>query len=114
MASTSHPCVQQYGARVARDGSLPIIDISPCVDAVAAQVDDACRRTGFFVVVGHDVPATLLGRLDTLAREFFALDDGEKSEIAMVHGGRAWRGWFPVGGELTSGRPDMKEGLYFG
>jgi isopenicillin N synthase-like dioxygenase len=32
----------------------------------------------------------------------------------MAHGGRAWRGWFPVGGELTSGRPDHKEGLYFG
>ena len=29
-------------------------------------------------------------------------------------GGRAWRGYFPVGGELTSGRPDLKEGLYFG
>ena len=28
----------------------------------------------------------------------------------MTHGGRAWRGWFPVGGELTSGAPDMKEG----
>jgi isopenicillin N synthase-like dioxygenase len=32
----------------------------------------------------------------------------------MALGGRAWRGWFPVGGELTSGRPDWKEGLYFG
>ena len=32
----------------------------------------------------------------------------------MALGGRAWRGWFPVGGELTSGRPDRKEGLYFG
>ena len=32
----------------------------------------------------------------------------------MVHAGRAWRGWFPVGGELTSGRPDRKEGIYFG
>ncbi|MEP6504185.1 MAG: 2OG-Fe(II) oxygenase family protein, partial [Betaproteobacteria bacterium] len=28
--------------------------------------------------------------------------------------GRAWRGWFPLGGELTSGRPDWKEGLYLG
>ncbi len=35
-------------------------------------------------------------------------------EIAMKHGGRAWRGYFPVGGELTSGQPDLKEGLYFG
>src|SRR5260370_19631362 len=34
--------------------------------------------------------------------------------IAMERGGRAWRGYFPVGGELTSGKPDLKEGLYFG
>ena len=26
----------------------------------------------------------------------------------------AWRGYFPVRGELTRGRPDLKEGLYFG
>lgn len=32
----------------------------------------------------------------------------------MSQGGRAWRGWFPLGGELTSGRPDWKEGLYLG
>jgi isopenicillin N synthase-like dioxygenase len=32
----------------------------------------------------------------------------------MARGGLAWRGWFPVGGELTSGRPDRKEGVYFG
>jgi hypothetical protein len=32
----------------------------------------------------------------------------------MQLGGRAWRGYFPVGGELTSGRPDLKEGIYFG
>jgi isopenicillin N synthase-like dioxygenase len=32
----------------------------------------------------------------------------------MELGGRAWRGWFPVGDELTSGKPDVKEGLYFG
>jgi isopenicillin N synthase-like dioxygenase len=32
----------------------------------------------------------------------------------MARGGAAWRGYFPVGAELTSGRPDLKEGLYFG
>ena len=32
----------------------------------------------------------------------------------MKKSARAWRGYFPVGGELTSGRPDLKEGLYFG
>src|SRR3954452_22464938 len=32
----------------------------------------------------------------------------------MARGGRAWRGWFPLGGELTSGVADLKEGVYFG
>jgi isopenicillin N synthase-like dioxygenase len=35
-------------------------------------------------------------------------------EIAMERGGRAWRGYFPVGAELTSGKADAKEGIYFG
>ena len=32
----------------------------------------------------------------------------------MELGGKAWRGFFPVGDELTSGQPDLKEGIYFG
>ena len=32
----------------------------------------------------------------------------------MARGGRAWRGYFPVGAELTSGKADVKEGIYFG
>jgi isopenicillin N synthase-like dioxygenase len=32
----------------------------------------------------------------------------------MALAGAAWRGYFPVGNELTSGRPDVKEGIYFG
>jgi isopenicillin N synthase-like dioxygenase len=99
---------------------VPEIDVAPFVTgagdqrAAAAAIDAACRETGFFAIVGHGVDDTLRRRLDTLAREFFALDDREKAEIAMAHGGRAWRGWFPVGGELTSGVPDQKEGIYFG
>jgi isopenicillin N synthase-like dioxygenase len=98
---------------------LPVIDISPLVEGraaqpVAAQIDAACRDMGFFYVVGHGIPSDLVRRVDHLARQFFALDDDEKSAIAMHGGGRAWRGWFPVGGELTSGKPDMKEGIYFG
>jgi isopenicillin N synthase-like dioxygenase len=42
------------------------------------------------------------------------LPEARKLEIAMARGGRAWRGYFPIGGELTSGMPDLKEGLYFG
>eukprot|EP01090_Pellita_catalonica_P009489 TRINITY_DN20579_c0_g1_i1.p1 TRINITY_DN20579_c0_g1~~TRINITY_DN20579_c0_g1_i1.p1 ORF type:complete len:270 (-),score=40.61 TRINITY_DN20579_c0_g1_i1:317-1126(-) len=32
----------------------------------------------------------------------------------MNKGGKAWRGYFPIKGEQTSGKPDMKEGIYFG
>jgi isopenicillin N synthase-like dioxygenase len=100
--------------------ALPLIDVRPLLDTdadhrpVARQIDDACRRFGFFRIAGHGVPAQQLADLDRLAREFFALPDEEKAEIEMARGGAAWRGWFPLDGELTSGRPDHKEGIYFG
>jgi isopenicillin N synthase-like dioxygenase len=53
-------------------------------------------------------------RLEDASRRFFALPPADKMEIEMARGGRAWRGYFPVGGELTSGKPDQKEGLYLG
>ncbi len=98
---------------------LPVIDVSSALgvepsEQLAHEIDHACRSTGFFYVVGHGISAELIQRLDLLARAFFALGAAEKSRIAMSHGGRAWRGWFPVDGELTSGRPDRKEGLYLG
>jgi isopenicillin N synthase-like dioxygenase len=99
---------------------LPYVDVAPLVtgrgDArrAARDIDAACRDAGFFAIVNHGVDARLRRALVTHAREFFALPDDEKAAIAMAHGGRAWRGWFPVGGELTSGIPDRKEGIYFG
>jgi len=99
---------------------IPIIDVGPLVHhtdertAVAAQLARACRDTGFFYVVGHGVDDELQLRLEQLSRQFFAQDLAAKLDIAMELGGRAWRGYFPVGDELTSGRPDIKEGLYFG
>jgi isopenicillin N synthase-like dioxygenase len=105
---------------------LPLIDVSelprsttdpgvgPAERSVAAAIDDACRRYGFFRVIGHGLDPERLARLDGAARAFFALPTADKERVAMRHGGRAWRGWFPPGGELTAGRPDQKEGLYFG
>ena len=92
---------------------LPIVDLSDLA-AAAPAIDRACREYGFFYVVGHGVDPALTARLDAESREFFSLPEEEKAAIAMPLGGRAWRGWFPVGGELTSGVPDRKEGIYFG
>ncbi|WP_224243532.1 isopenicillin N synthase family dioxygenase [Hyalangium gracile] len=102
---------------------VPILDVQALVDPssslaarreVAAQIGAACRESGFFYVVGHGVDAGLQARLEALSRQFFSIPLEEKMAIRMALGGRAWRGYFPVGGELTSGRPDRKEGLYFG
>jgi isopenicillin N synthase-like dioxygenase len=98
---------------------LPVIDVSTLVEhgdprAAAGEIEAACRDSGFFYVTGHGVPGELVRRLDAVSREFFELPEAEKNEIAMAKGGRAWRGFFPIGAELTSGRPDIKEGIYFG
>jgi isopenicillin N synthase-like dioxygenase len=99
---------------------IPIVDVSPLVgrggdrSAATGAIGRACRDMGFFYAVGHGVDPALERRLVELARRFFAQDLDAKLAIAMEKGGRAWRGYFPVGGELTSGRPDWKEGLYFG
>ncbi|MDO9367590.1 MAG: 2-oxoglutarate and iron-dependent oxygenase domain-containing protein [Sphingopyxis sp.] len=102
--------------------SLPVIDIDPLlrmadgasVANAARQIGAAAREFGFFYASGHGVGAGVLSDLLDTSRAFFALPEAEKATVAMNKGGIAWRGWFPVAGELTSGVPDIKEGLYFG
>ncbi len=105
------------------DVVVPTIDLTPLRDPdapseararVAAEIGRACERFGFLQVVGHGIDPALRLALHEAAERFFALDESTKDRIAMRHGGRAWRGWFAVGHELTSGVPDDKEGLYFG
>ena len=92
--------------------TLPIVD--PAQPDAAVRIDAACRDVGFFAVPLSAQLSEQRDRLIALAAEFFALPEEHKAVVAMVHGGPAWRGWFPLGGELTSGVPDGKEGYYFG
>ncbi|XGV97720.1 MAG: isopenicillin N synthase family dioxygenase [Leptolyngbya sp. BL-A-14] len=98
---------------------IPVIDVSALVagqaaETVATQIRQACCETGFFYVIGHGIDEALQQRLEHLSRQFFAQPLETKLQIRMALGGRAWRGYFPVGDELTSGQPDLKEGIYFG
>ncbi|HVZ41966.1 MAG TPA: 2-oxoglutarate and iron-dependent oxygenase domain-containing protein [Candidatus Kapabacteria bacterium] len=120
----------QTSSTVMPAAELPIVDVASLVgndasgegvmraDAgrrrAAEAIGAACRDHGFFYVTGHGVEEEAALRLEGLSREFFARDTNEKMRIGMALGGRAWRGYFPVGAELTSGRPDRKEGIYFG
>ena len=52
---------------------VPVIDLG--ADGAGAAVDQACRESGFFSVVGHGIDQDLLDALDHRAREFFALPE---------------------------------------
>ncbi|MGE0172560.1 MAG: isopenicillin N synthase family dioxygenase [Oligoflexales bacterium] len=103
--------------------TIPILDIEPLLIAKADErslahltqkLSEAMRGIGFFYVANHGVPSDLQNRLMQSSRQFFTQPVAKKMAIAMKHAGKAWRGYFPVAGELTSGKPDQKEGIYFG
>jgi isopenicillin N synthase-like dioxygenase len=56
-----------------------------------------------FYVVGHGIDEALQQRLEHLSCQFFAQDVATKQLIRMELGSRAWRGYFPVGGQLLLG-----------
>jgi isopenicillin N synthase-like dioxygenase len=99
---------------------LPIIDLSPLEsggswrDHVAAQLDWAASEFGFFYITGHGVDQAVIEAMLQRSRSFFRMREESKLRIHVSRGGRAWRGYFPVGGELRSGRSELREGLYFG
>ena len=99
--------------------SVPGIDLEPWFGGgrhdradVAAQVDDALQRVGFFLVTGHGVAPELRTRVRAHARAFFALPAEVKQRYAVTVGGR---GWLPPGVEAngyaegTETPPDLKE-----
>ena len=104
--------------------SVPVIDLAPWFGgtaagraAVAAEVDDALRSVGFFLISGHGVPDELRARVRARAREFFALPAEVKQRYAVTVGGR---GWLPPGvegnayAEGTATPPDLKESFAVG
>jgi isopenicillin N synthase-like dioxygenase len=104
--------------------AVPVIDLTPWFDgeqsaraAVAAEVDAALRRVGFFLVTGHGVSAELRAEVRRAAREFFALPAATKAPYAVTVGGR---GWLPPGVEAngyaegTETPPDLKESFAVG
>ena len=91
---------------------IPVLDFkSP---TLAQQIGLACQSCGFFYLKNHGVDDLLISRMLDGARAFFALPMKEKMQIRMENANSAWRGYFPLGEEKTSGKPDHKEGIYFG
>lgn len=70
--------------------TLPILDLArysnPAEKAgFLADLRQAARDIGFFYLINHGVDAGLQTEVQRQARRFFALDDSEKQQVAMIH-----------------------------
>ena len=112
------------GARVPLE-EVPVIDFGSFLAGsaaerkrVALEIGRACRDIGFFYVIHHGVPKSLIERVFAEARRFFALPPERKAEIA-IEKSPCHRGWFALGGEnLDPAKQketgDYKEGIKIG
>ena len=66
-----------------------------------------------FLYHWHGVDEGLQKKLEDESQHFL-LGIEAKMDDTDGFGRQSLAGLFPVGGELTSGKPDLKEGLYFG
>lgn len=101
---------------------VPTIDISPylsdptspAADDIVSRIRSACVTTGFFQIVGHNIPREIQARTFDAAKNFFALDFEEKKKLdAKVMIGH--RGYDVLGTQSYEDgvMPDLKEVLHF-
>ncbi|WP_297202721.1 isopenicillin N synthase family oxygenase [uncultured Pluralibacter sp.] len=93
--------------------TLPILDLARYRDAAQksrflTDLRRAARDIGFFYLVNHGVDDTQQHGLQQLARAFFALDEAQKQQVAMIHSPH-FRGYNRAAAELTRGQPDWRE-----
>lgn len=93
--------------------ALPVLDFARYLDpaekaAFLADLRRAARDSGFFYLINHGVDAGLQRSVQRLARQFFALPDTQKQQVAMIHSPH-FRGYNRAASELTRGQPDWRE-----
>ena len=71
---------------------------------------DACHGPGFCYLAGHGVPLALDRAVMSAAREFFALPERERRELAIARSPH-FRGYTVLGDEITRGARDWREQL---
>ncbi|MDH6198331.1 isopenicillin N synthase-like dioxygenase [Mycobacterium frederiksbergense] len=105
-------------AGTAADGFVPVIDLSPRTTAagrrgIADAIGGACEASGFFIVVGHDVPRRLIDRMHATTNAFFTLPEAQKDLVATRPGVSGFRRFSGTTAQ-TLGQttpPDLCEGF---
>lgn len=102
--------------------NLPIIDVSglrsddPAMRRqVAKRLGEACRKVGFFYVVGHGIPQALRQAVFDGAKDFFERSEVEKEKVSLVNSPHN-RGYLGFGKERLdeSSTFDHKESFNIG
>jgi isopenicillin N synthase-like dioxygenase len=85
------------------------------LNSITDELYDACTNVGFFYIkIPFPELERTISEMEKYSHIFFNKDISLKRRIDMSTVGSAWRGFFSVGEEYTSGVPDIKEGIYFG
>ena len=101
---------------------IPVIDISPLVGPqdnpkslrkTAKEIENACKNIGFFYVKNHQIPKNHLDAVILVMQEFFNLPEEEKMKI-HIGNSDVFRGYTPLGKELTNAKYDWHECVDFG
>ena len=107
-----------------RTGSaVPVIDVADYLagapgtrDAVAGEIRHALEKVGFFVIVNHDVPRSLIDRTFDEARRIHALDGDVKMSLRMNehnNGYMAMARYTVQTAEVNAGAaPDLNEAFF--
>jgi len=97
---------------------VPVLDLTPLtnggdISALARQLDEACRKTGFFYVINHGVPENVTNAVFGATRRYFALPLEEREAHVMDPVYR--RGFMKQGINQHPGyQPDLKESYEIG
>ncbi|VAP75901.1 2-Oxobutyrate oxidase, putative [Klebsiella pneumoniae] len=92
--------------------TLPILDLARYADpadkaAFLADLRHAARDIGFFYLINHGVDDALQYEVQRQSQRFFALDEAQKQQVAMIHSPH-FRGYNRAASELTRGQPDWR------
>jgi isopenicillin N synthase-like dioxygenase len=102
-------------ARTLTPDQVPLVSLATFLQGDAEARDEQVARMrrsleehDFFALVDHGLSKDMLEAGYRVAREFFALPDGQKSKL---HKGRGFVGYIPFGVEqaIRGTRPDFKE-----
>ena len=99
-------------------GDIPVLDISllqdnPADPDIASALVAAGHSVGFCYLTGHGIPTEQEAVAMSVSHDFFRLELGEKTALSIGNSPH-FRGYTPLGNEITRGARDWREQIDIG